>query len=162
MCSQAGSFFIRQSKDYNAAQYKTYTEKNPPVYSDQDEWSMWHRIGDPVLHIELRDWADVLLIAPLSANTLGKISNGLCDNLVSCVVRAWNMQMKPLLVAPAMNTQMLNHPLTQQQMEKIKALGVHIIAPVSKVLACGETGNGALAPVHEIVTQLKRHLALLG
>ena len=54
-------------------------------------------MGDPVLHIELRRWADVLLLAPLSANTLAKAASGLCDNLLTCVVRAWDFD-KPLLV----------------------------------------------------------------
>ncbi len=55
-------------------------------------------MGDPVLHIELRRWADVLLVAPLSANTLAKMANGLADNLLTCVVRAWDFS-KPLLVS---------------------------------------------------------------
>jgi len=60
------------------------TQQHPQVkiYSDKDEWDAWKKIGDPVVHIELRRWADVLLIAPLSANSLAKISNGQCDNLV--------------------------------------------------------------------------------
>jgi len=54
------------------------------VYGDIDEWS-WKKRGDEVLHIELRKWADLLLIAPLSANTMAKISNGICDNLLVCL-----------------------------------------------------------------------------
>ena len=50
------------------------------------EWRAWKTVGDPVLHIDLRRWADVLLIAPLSANTLAKLANGMCDNLLTCVV----------------------------------------------------------------------------
>lgn len=53
---------------------------------------MWEKRGDPVLHIELRKWANIMLIAPLSANTLAKLSNGLCDNLLTLVCRAWPMQ----------------------------------------------------------------------
>lgn len=52
------------------------------LLTDADEWGKWHKKGDPVLHIDLRKWADICLIAPLSANTLAKISNGLCDNLL--------------------------------------------------------------------------------
>lgn len=55
---------------------------------------MWKNRGDPVLHIQLRKWADYLLIAPLSANTLAKISNGICDNLLTLVCRAWPMQLE--------------------------------------------------------------------
>ena len=61
-----------------------------PVLGDDDEWRAWRRVGDPVLHIELRRWADALLIAPLSANSLAKLACGLCDNLLTCVVRAWD------------------------------------------------------------------------
>lgn len=55
------------------------------------EWELWKKRGDPVLHIELRKWADFLLVAPLSANSLAKISNGLCDNLLTLVCRAWEI-----------------------------------------------------------------------
>lgn len=57
-----------------------------PVYRDDDEWAAWKGRGDPVLHIELRKWADLLLIAPLDANTLAKVANGLADNLLTCIV----------------------------------------------------------------------------
>ncbi|KAL0326294.1 UNVERIFIED_CONTAM: putative phosphopantothenoylcysteine decarboxylase [Sesamum radiatum] len=83
--------------------------KDVTLYTDEDEWSMWKKIGDSVLHIELRRWADIMVIAPLSANTLGKIAGGLCDNLLTCIVRAWDYS-KPMFVAPAMNTFMWNNP----------------------------------------------------
>lgn len=67
---------------------------------DADEWRERWQPGAEVLHIELRRWADVLVIAPLSANTLAKAANGLCDNLLTCVVRAWDFS-KPLLVRRA-------------------------------------------------------------
>lgn len=86
---------------------------------DEDEQSRWTKRGDPVLHIELRKWADALIIAPLSANTLAKVANGLCDNLVTLVCRCWDMKLrekgegesnrkliKPIITAPAMNTMM--------------------------------------------------------
>lgn len=73
----------------------------------------------------LPDWADLLLIAPLSANTLAKISNGFCDDTLSCVIRAWDYGHgvrpgKPLLLTPAMNTAMWEHPLTQSQLRTIQ------------------------------------------
>ncbi|XP_060931891.1 phosphopantothenoylcysteine decarboxylase isoform X3 [Limanda limanda] len=86
------------------------------IYSDKDEWELWTERTDPVLHIELRRWADLLLIAPLDANTLGKIANGICDNLVTCVVRAWDTT-RPLLFCTAMNTAMWQHPITAQQVK---------------------------------------------
>ena len=82
-----------------------------------DEWKHWDEIGDPVFHIILRDWADLLLIAPLSAHTLAKISNGLCDDTLSCVIRAWDFGHgdrpgKPIIMAPAMNSAMYQHPVS--------------------------------------------------
>ena len=58
------------------------------VAGDEAEWRQWKRVGDEVLHIELRRWADCLVLAPLSANTLAKAAHGLCDNLLTCVVRS--------------------------------------------------------------------------
>ena len=78
------------------------------VYTDDDEWSAWRKKGDPVTHVELGKWADVLLVAPLSANTLSKFANGSCDNLLTCLFRAWDVSNRDKIVcmAPAMNTQM--------------------------------------------------------
>ncbi|CAL5222125.1 g4443 [Coccomyxa viridis] len=115
-----------------------------PVKGDEEEWREWKEVGDPVLHIELRRWADCLVIAPLSANTLAKCAQGLCDNLLTCVFRAWDFS-RPLLVAPAMNTFMWDSPFTGAQLEVLQKLGVSIIPPISKKLACGDVGNGALA-----------------
>jgi phosphopantothenoylcysteine decarboxylase len=69
----------------------------------------------------LRKWADSLLIAPLDANTLAKVANGFCDNLVSSLIRAWD-QKKPLYFAPAMNTAMWDNPLTYQHLKVLKEL----------------------------------------
>ena len=63
-------------------------------YEDKDEYEIWKKRGDPVLHIELRKWADIFLVAPLSANTLAKFNAGLSDNLVSLVFRCWDMTLK--------------------------------------------------------------------
>lgn len=64
------------------------------VLSDTVEWAAWQDRGDPVLHIDLVKWADLFLIAPLDANTLGKISSGICDNILTCVARAWDRSCK--------------------------------------------------------------------
>ena len=140
--------------------------------SDADEeWNEWQRLGDPVLHIDLRDWADAFVVAPLSAHTLAKLANGLCDDTLSCVARAWDFGLgvrpgKPLLIAPAMNTAMWQHPITQEQLGIVEKWGrnnnntngVSVIAPQVKTLACGEVGNGALAAVSDILLAVERVL----
>ena len=131
-------------------------------HSDEEEWRDWKKVGDPVLHIELRRWADILVIAPCSANTLAKLANGLCDDLLSCIVRAWDFKdpNKRLIIAPAMNTMMWESPFTQKHLETLVELGggtmddqkrVQIIGPVEKTLACGDVGNGAMASPEDIV-----------
>ena len=130
-------------------------------HSDEEEWRDWKKVGDPVLHIELRRWADILVIAPCSANTLAKLANGLCDDLLSCIVRAWDFKdpNKLLVIAPAMNTMMWESPFTQKHLETLVELGggtmddqkrVQIIGPVEKTLACGDVGNGAMASPEDI------------
>ena len=68
-----------------------------PLLDDEGEWRAWRQVGDPVLHIELRRWADLLVVAPLSADSLAKIAAGICDNLVLSIVRAWDLA-RPILV----------------------------------------------------------------
>lgn len=150
-----------------------------------DEWKLWNKMEDPVLHILLREWADIAVIAPLSANSLAKLSNGLCDDILSCVIRAWDFgqtpgrESKPLLLAPAMNTSMWDHPLTKVQLDTVKSFffiddkdhhdteeeyGVSkeckfsVAEPQVKVLACGDTGRGAMCGVDEIVNMALRLL----
>ena len=103
-------------------------------------------------HIELRKWADQLVIAPLSANTLAKLAHGMCDNLLTSVVRAWD-RTKPIVIAPAMNTHMWDHPATTEHLAALQRWYPHltIVDPVAKRLACGDDGLGALAPIDAIV-----------
>lgn len=150
------------------------------LYRDADEWPSGRlfTLGEPVLHIELRKWADALLIAPLDANTLAKIALGLSDNLLTCVYRAWDLT-KPVTLAPAMNTFMWDNPATRRHLRQLLAdhqgplceaddveelietinhgcPNLEIIGPVSKTLACGDEGMGGMACVDEIVTALRK------
>lgn len=109
-------------------------------YNDDSEYAMWKERNDPVLHIELRKWADIFVVAPLSANSLAKLANGLCDNLVTCVARAWDFE-RPFYVAPAMNTLMWTHPFTEKHLNAIEEIGIKIIPPVQKTLMCGDKGT---------------------
>lgn len=124
------------------------------VILDADEWpGERYQRGDPVLHIELRRWADVLLIAPLDANTLAKLALGITDNCLTCVYRAWDPS-RPIVLAPAMNTLMWEHPATARHIAQIQSDmrgAVHIVEPISKKLACDDVGIGAMAERAQIV-----------
>lgn len=83
-----------------------------------------------------------------------QIAGGLCDNLLTCVVRAWDYS-KPIYVAPAMNTFMWDNPFTRRHLDVVAGLGVSLIPPVTKRLACGDYGNGAMAEPAEICRTLR-------
>lgn len=150
------------------------------IYRDKDEWSTpWTR-GESILHIELRKWAHILLVAPLSANSMAKMTMGFADNLLLSVIRAWDTTgmvdagfktQKPLIfVAPAMNTAMWNHPITEKQLivlqdewgwSKERPKGwVVVLPPIEKPLACGDTGAGAMMEWREIVNKIQSFLGL--
>jgi phosphopantothenoylcysteine decarboxylase len=141
---------------------------------DSDEWpEARYRRGDAVLHIELRKWADMLIVAPLDANTLAKFAIGLSDNCLTCVFRAWDFS-KPVVLAPAMNTFMWESPVTRRHLGQLledragtlvqigwrldeapavfarHAPRIVLIPPQAKRLACGDIGVGAMAEVTEI------------
>jgi len=155
-------FHQNSAEIYNMGIYKEYMQLidtfRIACYLDEDEWAFRKVREDTVLHIQLRKWADLTLIAPLSANTLAKLANGICDNLLTSFARAWDIR-KPFVVAPAMNTFMWEHPFTGNQLKVLETLNIKIISPVSKVLACGDTGNGALAEVHTIVNMVRDSLS---
>lgn len=138
----------------DSADHFTNAEAGATVtYNTAWEWHLYHK-DKIVLHIELVKKYDALVIAPLSANTLAKIANGICDNLVTCVARAWDFN-KPFIVAPAMNTNMWNHPITKEHVDKITSWGVRVVPPVEKTLFCGDTGIGAMANIDDIINELK-------
>ncbi len=98
-------------------------------------------------HISLCDWADLFLIAPASANTLGKIANGICDNLLTSLACAFQKQ---IVFSPAMNTGMWNNKAVQKNVKTLKENGALFIEPESGFLACGVDGNGRLADINKI------------
>lgn len=97
----------------------------------------------------MRRWADILVVAPASANLLSKASYGIADNFVLSVMRAWDFK-KPCVLCPAMNTAMWTHPSTKESTDRLQSWGWEILGPVEKVLACNEKGNGAMISVQEI------------
>jgi phosphopantothenoylcysteine decarboxylase len=144
------------------------------VFLDNDEWPKpRYERGDKVLHIEFRKWADMLIIAPLDANSLAKFALGLADNFLTSIFRAWDFS-KPVVLAPAMNTLMWESPVTLRQLKQLledhaqgpvphdfalddapalfasHAPGIVLVPPQAKRLACGDVGTGAMAEVTEI------------
>jgi phosphopantothenoylcysteine decarboxylase len=158
-------------------------ERNPQVVVlDEDEWpgrgqGRHYQRTDKVVHIELRRWADALLVAPLDANTLAKLANGLADNCLTCVWRAWD-RARPVVLAPAMNTLMWEHPLTGRHLRQLAADAgagdppadldlpalltwlnancprLRVVPPQSKRLACDDVGVGAMASLEDILAAL--------
>jgi phosphopantothenoylcysteine decarboxylase len=157
------------------------------VVLDEDEWpgrdaGRHYEREDAVLHIELRRWADLFLIAPLDANTLAKLANGLADNCLTCVWRAWDTT-RPVILAPAMNTLMWDHPHTARHLRQLAEMAgghvgaattdldslvrrinetcprLRVVAPQSKRLACGDVGTGGLATLEDIVAAVRALLA---
>ena len=134
-----------RAKSFVAPQALAVMSQNPCL-TDGDEWNF----KDNVLHIELAKWCDAMIIAPLTANTLAKISNGLCDNLLTSTVRA--LGEKPLILAPAMNTRMWENSLTKMQLDLAeKYYKTTVISPIVKHLADGDSGMGALADDQTII-----------
>ncbi|KAF9434322.1 hypothetical protein BGZ76_008212 [Entomortierella beljakovae] len=128
------------------------------VLTDKDEWNAWKKMSDPVMHIDLRNWADIFIICPLDANTLAKIAQGLCDNLITCILRAWD-EKRPVTVCPAMNTNMWNHKFTAMHLTTLEnVLNYKVIPPISKLLACGDLGIGAMAEYRTIVDEIKKQV----
>lgn len=107
-------------------------------------------------HISLSDWADIFVIAPATANTIAKIANGICDNLLTSTVCAFNKQ---VVIAPAMNCNMWNNEITQQNIKKVSNLkNYYIIAPENGFLACNVNGAGRMAEPKEIYETIEKIL----
>lgn len=152
------SFQIRVIVTKNSLHFINRSEiaESAEVFTDEDEWSMWQKRDDPVLHIELGKWADILVIAPLDANTLAKMAGGVCDNLLLCTTRAWDVA-KPLFFCPAMNTRMWDHPITAAHIETLQSWGHTEIPCISKKLMCGDVGLGAMETPENIYRAIRGH-----
>lgn len=158
------TYILDEKKRFDARYIFTTSAQNFISFDDfwfgddelNDDASEWenYKYQNNVQHIELAKWADAFIIAPCSANTLAKIANGICDNLLTCVARAWDFD-KQFIVALSMNTNMWTHPITQEHIKKIEGWGIKVIEPVEKTLFCGDTGIGAMAHIDDIVSQIK-------
>ena len=172
----AEHFLAGQSEEQPLLDSLLEVENVDGIYRDDDEWEKpWIRGGN-ILHIELRRWADLLVIAPLSANSLAKMTFGFADNLLLSVVRAWDTtgeiegsKKKRIVVAPAMNTAMWKHPVTKKQMKILEeewGVGekrdgwIEVLNPMEKQLACGDSGGGAMREWSDIVSVIEERLDL--
>lgn len=135
-----------------ALPFKTLS-RNPVVTNLYDEEEGWKPT-----HVRLADEADLLLIAPATANVIAKLANGIADDALTCIALALNPKAK-ILVAPAMNGKMWAHAATQANVATLKKRGVEFIGPEKGLLSCGYEGFGRLWPLEEIAI---RALKLVG
>jgi phosphopantothenoylcysteine decarboxylase len=189
LTKSAATFLAGQSAEQPHVESLRTIKNVERIFTDEDEWVHPWRRGQPILHIELRRWASIMVIAPLSANTLAKITSGFSDNLLTSVVRAWDTTgevdgspqsalggKKKILVAPAMNTAMWRHPLTKTHIALLEdEWGVsanegdshtgdrvfEVLTPQEKELACGDVGDGAMKDWKDIVTVIEERLDLV-
>lgn len=129
-----------QALSKNEVYVDTFDEKKPNV----------------IAHIDLADWAHVVLVAPATANTIAKLAHGLADNMVTTILLATKA---PVWLAPAMNVHMYEHPAVQQNMRTLQSFGYRFIEPAEGMLACGYVGKGRLEEPETIVTLLEQHFA---
>lgn len=118
------------------------------MFAPEAEWD--------VEHVGLADRAELIIVAPATANIIAKMASGICDDLLTCVLCATKAA---VLVCPAMNERMYQHKVTQENIRRLRSLGYVISGPRKGMLACGREGIGCLSAVDDIVTQAKRMLA---
>jgi phosphopantothenoylcysteine decarboxylase / phosphopantothenate---cysteine ligase len=119
-----------------------------PVYVDTFE----EKDATKITHIDVADWADVVVIAPATANIIGKIANGIADDLVSTMILATTA---PVLIAPAMNVHMYEHPAVKANINKLHAYGYQFLEPSEGYLACGYVGKGRLMEPEDMIDYLE-------
>ena len=115
------------------------------MFEPPDEWNP--------IHTSMADEADLILIAPATANIIAKLAAGICDDILTCVIFAAKA---PVLIAPAMNDKMYSHQVTQDNIAKLKKIGYHFIGPVKGHLACGCEAMGHIADLSDIMAEVKR------
>jgi len=115
------------------------------LFDDLESWE--------IEHISLAEKADLILIAPATANIIAKIAGGICDDLLTCVISATKA---PVLICPAMNENMFKNKITQGNIKKLKDLDYRFVEPRRGRLACGKEGIGCLAEIETIVKEVKK------
>ncbi len=146
---------VRVMMTRNAQEFITpltlQTLSGNPVATDTFSLTQESEIG----HIRLADSAEVVVVAPATANVVGKLAHGLADDLLTTVLLATRA---PVLVAPAMNVHMYENPLVQENLERLQRAGMRLVEPGAGFLACGYEGKGRLADIDVIVAEIRRAL----
>jgi phosphopantothenoylcysteine decarboxylase/phosphopantothenoylcysteine decarboxylase/phosphopantothenate--cysteine ligase len=143
--TKAATEFISPLTLQTLTKHKVYTDMFEPVaYED-------------VRHISLAKEADLLLIAPATANIIGKIASGIADDMLSTIAMA--SPASNVMICPAMNTAMYENPIVQAGIKKLEGLGYIFVGPKESLLACGDLGKGALADLDAIVKAVESALA---
>ena len=123
------------------------------LYESDEQWSP--------RQIALADWADLLVIAPATANTIAKLACGIADNALTCLALALHQE-TGVLIAPAMNGRMWQHPATEENVSILKNRGVEFIGPDEGLQACGYSGKGRMSPVDQIANRVRQMLSERG
>ena len=115
-------------------------------------------IGNRARHVNLADWADIVIVAPATADIIGKIANGICDDLLSTTLCAcWPLiKSGSALLAPAMNNNMWDNPAVQRNIKTVKQMGFKLIGPVKGRLACGTEAIGRMAEPQDIIKAIEK------
>lgn len=117
------------------------------LFSEPQSWE--------IEHVSLAQNADLVLVAPATANIIGKISSGICDDLLTCIICATKAA---VLISPAMNENMYQNKIVQENIKKLKSLGYKFVEPIKGRLACGKIGMGCLAEVETIIKEVRQTL----
>lgn len=121
------------------------------VYTDTFESEYFYDIE----HISLTTWADILVVAPATANIIGKFANGIADDLLTTTFLAFD---KPVLIVPAMNSNMFENAIVKQNIHKLKSIGINFVEPESGFLACGVYGKGRYPENQKILIEIEKLL----
>jgi len=155
LCTSSGEHFF---KSFGMGRIiKSIGAEN--VYRDEDEWSFeYDRFGMPVraCHLALRKWADVMVVAPITCNSMAKAVAGIGDNLLSSVFVAWEFQRKKLILCPACNVDMWNNAPTQRNVDFLKQMGAEFLGPRVDRLTNGQVAIGCMETVDNIVDRLNQ------
>lgn len=117
---------------------------------------MFQQYDFSVVHTSLADWADIIVVAPCSCNTISKLACGKTEDLLSCTIFAADLKKTKVLLCPSMNSNMWLHPITQRNVKLLKEIGYHILEPETGELLCKKTGVGRLPKVEKILQYIKK------